>query len=402
MNIRDTVQKNAVKAWISANKIGTLEVATGVGKTFMFLHCLYTMPKNSKTHLFLAEVADRKIDLLENIKKYNKIFKVNVLQDYTLIFKTYQAAYKLKDYEFGLVCGDEIHFALTPQYSKFFNNNKYDALVCLSATVDRQTTYLLENKEITKGELLDNICPICYTYTISEAKQDNVSRNIKVYVICQELDSENKTIKAGSVKNPFFQTEKKAYDYWDLEHQKSWFIEDKKVKALKIQITSAKRSKLLYSLPSKINTIKEILKTVTGRSILFGNSLDSLLEITPNVISSRNTDDQNKRIREDFDQKRLSNIASFKKLLQGANLNDLDNCLIMSYYSSEKDITQRFGRLRMNGNKEGYAFILLTKNTQEEKWFESMIQNLKDFNIQYFNNTEKCLIQYKNDKRKHC
>ena len=71
----------------------------------------------------------------------------------------------------------------------------------------------------------------------------------------------------------------------------------------------------------------------------------------------------------------------------------------MSYYSSEKDIIQRLGRMRKNGDKVGNAFILLTKNTQEIVWFSKMIENLQDFNIIYCDNLKDCLIKYKNNDR---
>ncbi|MGO1820559.1 MAG: DEAD/DEAH box helicase family protein [Senegalia sp. (in: firmicutes)] len=108
---KDIVQKKALNAWLDNGKKGTCEVVTGLGKTFIALHALYTMPKNKKINLFLAEVSNRKKDLLEQIEIYNKIFNRNVLKDYTLKFKCYQGAYKYKDLDLGLVIADKILFA---------------------------------------------------------------------------------------------------------------------------------------------------------------------------------------------------------------------------------------------------------------------------------------------------
>lgn len=392
---QDKIQRKAVEAWLKVNKFGSLEVATGTGKTFMFLHCLYTMPKNDNIHLFLAETIEREKDLLDDINKYNQIFRVDVLKDYNLKFKTYQSVYKLENYNFGLVGADEIHFALSPEYSKFFFNNNYEGIVGLSATIDRDTKYEVDGKKFTKGDLLDKIAPICFTYTLSQAKDDGVGRQLNVYIIQQDLDSVNKTIKVGNVKKPFFQTEKSAYEYWDKEHKRSWFIEDKEVKEFKIRITSTKRSNLLFNLPSKIEITKQLLNNITGKSIVFGNSLDSLLKVTPNTVSSRYSEDKNKAIREAFDNGKINTIGSFKKLLQGANLKELDNCILMSYYSTEKDAIQRWGRLRRNGNKVGNVFILLTNQTQEEVWLSKMLTNLKDFNIIYCKDLNECLEKYR-------
>ncbi|HEX8586140.1 MAG TPA: DEAD/DEAH box helicase family protein [Allosphingosinicella sp.] len=392
---QDEIQKQAVESWLNANKKGTFQVSTGVGKTFMFLHCLHSMPKNDDIHFFLAEVVDRENDLKKDITKYDKIFGTTTRKDYDLKFLTYQSAYKMSEAKVGLVGADEIHNALTPEYSKFFFNNTYDAIVGLSATIDANTSYMIDDKIVRKKDLLDKIAPVCFKYTLSQAKDDGVGRNLNVYVIQQNLDSVNKTIKAGRANKPFYQTEKAAYDYWDREHKKSWYLEDEDLKSLKIRITSTKRSNLLFNLPSKIEAVKQLLPMLKGKTILFGNSLDSLLKITKNVVSSRYTEDQNKAIRDNFDSDKINLIGSFKKLRQGANLVGLTNAIIMSYYSSEVHAVQQWGRLRKDGDKDGNVFILLTMNTQEEVWFTKMTENLTDFNIIYCDSVKDCIQKYK-------
>lgn len=395
---RDDIQHQAKEAWVKNNKKGTLELATGTGKTIAALHCLYTMPKKDGTvHLFLAETVERKQDVLEDIKKFNLLFNVNVLEDYRLLFRTYQAAYKYTDYEFGLIIADEIHFALSPEYSKLFTNNKIQAVVGLSATIDRATKYEVDGKVFTKGDLLDKIAPVCFTYTLADAKNDGIGRVLDVYIVASTLDSVNKNIPAGSMKKRFFQTEEAAYTYWDLEHKKSWFIEDEEMKNMKIRITATKRSNILFNLPSKIAIVHKLLSIISGKTIVFGNSLDSLLKVTKNTVSSRYSEDKNKAIRKDFDEGKINIIGSFKKLLQGANLRNLDNVIVMSYYSKEKDIIQRLGRMRKNGEKVGSAFILLTLGTQEEVWFSAMMSNLTDFNIIYCDNIDDCIKKYNNN-----
>jgi superfamily II DNA or RNA helicase len=399
---RNEIQQKAVEKWLQSNKIGTFELATGTGKTIAALHCLYSMPqKDGKVHLFLAETIEREKDLLSDIEKFNELFGVDVFNDYILKFRTYQGVYKLENYDFGLVIGDELHFCLSPEYSKFFFNNKYDAVVGLSATIDTKTSYDVDNKLFTKGDLLNKIAPICFTYTLAEAKEDGIGRELDIYVIYQELDAVTKNVPAGNKYKKFFQTEYETYNYWDKEHKKSWFILDEQKKELKIRITSHKRSTLIFNLPSKVITVLKLLQQIKGKTIVFGNSLDSLLQVTKDTVSSRYSVDKNKEIRENFDTNKIQTIGSFKKLLQGANLTNLDNCILMSYYSSEKDIIQRLGRMRKNGDKVGNAFILLTKNTQEEVWFYKMIENLHDFNIIYCENVDDCIIKYnKNEKHK--
>lgn len=396
---KDKIQKEALQAWIDSGKKGTVEIVTGLGKTFIFLHALYTMPKNDgKINLFLAETTTREADLEADILKYNKLFNVNVRNDYILQFRCYQTVYKWKKKEFGLVGCDEIHEMLSPEYSHFVYNNTFDGIIGMSATINRKITYEINGKLITKGMMIDDIAPVCYRYSINQGQKEGTSRKLNVYVIYQELDSVNKTVAAGNARTKFFQTEKASYDYWDKEHKRSWFIEDKEMKDMKIRITSTKRSNLLFNLPSKIDTVKQLLKSIEGKTILFGNSLDSLLKVTKNVVSSRYSDDQNKLIRDNFDKGKIDLIGSFKKLRQGANLKELDNCILMSYYSSEVHAVQQFGRLRKNGDKVGNVFILLTKETQEEIWFSKMIENMTEFNLIYCNHVKECVDKLKENE----
>jgi superfamily II DNA or RNA helicase len=155
------------------------------------------------------------------------------------------------------------------------------------------------------------------------------------------LDSVNKTIEAGSKLKRFKTTEKAAYDYWDNEFKKALFMPEA-IKEFKIRTSSAARAKVLYQLPSKIESTKELLKHLPDKTIVFSNDVDSLLKVVKNVVSSKNSKLINEKIRKDFDDNKITHIGSFKMLTQGANLKDLDNVIIMSYYSKELQLQFSF------------------------------------------------------------
>lgn len=295
----------------------------------------------------------------------------------------------------------EIHDSLTPAYSEFYFNNSYDAVIGLSATINKKVEYVDKNNKVfTKGDLLDKIAPVCFKYTMNQGQTEGTSRKLNIYVINHELDEVNKNVKSGNIKKPFYQTEKEAYSYWDKVFKRSLFLEEEEdIKNLKIRVASNKRKDILYKLDSKVTVIKQLLDNINGQSIIFGNSLDSLLKITPNVVSSRNNVSRNNLIRNSFDLGRIKVIGSFKKLEQGANLNQLDNVILHSYYGVEGKIIQRLGRNRMNGNKVGSVFVLVTKDTQEEKWWFNATENMTEFNIINCDNIEDCVMKYKNNEQ---
>lgn len=379
---KDKVQQDALVSWLNAGNRGTLELITGLGKTKIALDAVKLYPEDAKI-LFLAETTGRELELENEQQKWG-------LLGYKIKFACYQSAYKWKDTEWDLVIADEIHDSLTPQYSKFYTNNKYKAIMGLSATIDRKAV-VDEEEMLLKGHLLDRFCPVVYTYGIDEGQEDGTARKLEVYVINHKLDVLTKNVQGGSKAKPFMQTEWSAYQYRDDQFRKAIFSPEH-IKQFKIRTTSAARAKLLYDLPSKIGATKKLLDNLSGKTIIFGNSLSALEQITPNVVSSNNTDDKNKEIRENFDTGMIDHIASFKKLKQGANLVGLDNVIIHSYYGKSKDLIQRIGRLRQNG-EVGKVFVFCTFGTQEVKWLENMFDSTSITKIPCYD-IDDCILKF--------
>ena len=393
-NKRNEIQSNAVMAWSVAGKKGTLNLSTGIGKTFCFIKATQLLPAGS-TILFLAETSQRKFDLYKDIEFFKKLFKYDLTAKHSLTFMCYQSAYKLMNTSWDMVCADEIHMSLTPEYSKFFKNNKYKAILGLSATVDRTTTYVdEEGKEISKGDMVDEFAPVCYKYTLNDAVKDGTTKKLRIFIVNHHLDTEDKNIPAGTKAKPFMTTEKAAYDYWDAEFKRALFLPDGTAKTFKIRNTSAARAKVLYTLKSKVQAVNKLKGELEGKTLIFGNSIDTLLEVTPHVISSKNKDADNEELRKRFDKGYINTIGSFKMLKQGANLKDLDNTIIMSYYSKELDMIQAIGRQRVT-DKIGHVFIYVTAGTQEVKWYKKAMENINNYEEIHCSNTDDCIQKYK-------
>lgn len=397
--IKNKIQNEAVEAWKNNNCIGTLALATGTGKTFCFFKALLSFNLDKKAAknfsvLFLAETTQREIDLRADLIKFSKVVNKDIL-NFNIKFACYQTVYKWENESVNFVCADEIHNSLSPSYSQYFLNNKYDYLLGLSATPDRTVKYTTEDGvEFTKGDLLDKICPIVYTYTLNQSVEDNASRKLNIFVINHHLDMVNKNYVSGTKLKPFLATERAAYDYWDNEFKKSLFIQDQRVKEFKIRTSAAARAKVLYKAKSKATAIEKLLKNLTSKVLIFGNDLDALLEITPNTVSSRNSDIVNRKLRDSFDEGELDVLAANKLLVQGANIKNLDNVIMHSYYSKELQNVQKLGRLR-NSDNQGNVFVFKTANTNEVKWFDKMFENITAYNMIYCDNIEDCITKLK-------
>ena len=376
------VQKDAHEAWIRAGRRGSLQLITGMGKTKIFLDAVKSYPKNAKI-IFLAEVTDRERELRAEQKKWG-------MEDCNIEFACYQTACKWVNREFDLACSDEGDESFTPVYSQFYFNNKIKDLMCLFAYLDTHLVVGEENgRSITKGELCNRIAPICFTYGMKQGQAENTSRHLDIYVIKHKLDDANKNMEAGNKYKKWMQTEKQAYDYADGLFKKAWENKESHEDFM-VKRTAGMRANVLYNLPSKVVATNELLFSLQDKTIIFGNSLSALGKVTPNLISSKNSDTKNEKIRNDFDNGLIQEIASFKKLQQGANLTDLDNVILMSYYSKQKFVIQRTGRLRQNG-ETGKIFVFVTENTQEKKWFDSMFEGMKKLNFIHCENVQECI-----------
>lgn len=390
---RGEIQDVAVATWDKTGRKGTINLSTGIGKTFCFIKATRLLPRGSRI-LFLAETSQREFDLKKDIKFFDDIYGYNLKSRHNLTFMCYQSSYKLTGTEWDLVCADEIHMSLTPQYVKFYENNTYKHILGLSATVDRNTKYEIDGEEISKGLWIDQHAPVIFKYNLNQAVKDGTTKKLRIFIINHALDGLNKNIKAGTKQAPFMTTEKDNYDYWDSQFKKALFLPDGQVKTFKIRTTSAARAKVLYTLPSKVTAVKKLISELQGKTLVFGNSIDILELVTPYVISNKRTDKENAEIRKWFDDGAIDSIGSFKMLKQGANLKNLDNTILMSYYSKELDMIQAIGRQRVSDNI-GNIFIYVTAGTQEVKWYKKAMENINNYEEIHCTSTDDCIQKYK-------
>ena len=378
--LKEQVQNQALEALLKNkqdNKIrGTCEIATGTGKTFIAFKLILELKPSSV--LFLAETTLRWDNILADAEFFKKCYDVHPFEMTNASFACYQSAYEWKNRSFDLVVADEIHDSLSPKYFEFYRNNNYNHLLGLSATIDNQSKYEdSDGNEYTKIDMLNSIAPIVFRYTLQDGINNNTSRKLNVIVIKHHLDAVNKSIavnykdkKTGQPRT-FYQTEKEMYDYYNQKFYQTLYNKNRNEFLFRFFLN--KRNSILYTAPSKMEVVKELLKYL-NRTIIFGNDIASISSLVPTV-SSKNKALVNNKIIYDFNTHKIDVIGSFKMLKQGINLKDLDNVIMHSYYGVQKDFIQRVGRLRQ-ASKDGFVFIILTMNSQEIVWFNRMIAPL--------------------------
>lgn len=384
--LKDEIQNKAVDKWIANDYKGLVLLPPGFGKNILALKALSKLPKGTRL-VFLAETTQRKIDFFKEIEVYEKYF--NSLEDYMIEFATYQAAYRWSCKILDFIVADEVD-VIGESYAKVFENNEYKYVLGLSGTTSDHIEY--DGK--SKLELITNHMPLVYSYDIKQGVEDGLSRKLNVYIIKHKLDTINKVIKGGTKKKPFKTTEFAQHQYLTKAIKQAMFIKEP-TRTIVMRARGGARSKLLYTLPSKIKIVKQLLKTITGKTIIFNNDLDTLYDLTP-TLSSRNTPKENDDIRQQFEDGDIDAIGAFKLMQRGSNVSGLTNIILMSYFGNETAITQMIGRLRKDGTKIGNVFVIVTEDSQELKWFNKIYDVFEQYD-KFEGPLDEILTMYKDN-----
>lgn len=290
-----------------------------------------------------------------------------------------------------IVVMDEVHDSVCPVYHKFALKSLVGTdipVIGLSATIDRKTEYEDNGNTITKMEMLNSFAPICYRYTLTEGMENGTNRELKVYIIRHNL-SNVKKYPVKTKDKSFMSSEQDSYNYYHQQFRKACFMPASSNKDFLVRNAAARRAKILWTLPSKTEQTKKLLSALPGRTILFGNDVPTILSITPNTVCSHYTAEKNKEILDNFQSGKINTIGSFKMLEQGANLKNLQNVVMHSYYGKSKQMIQKLGRLRQDGTV-GNVFIFLTVGTQEDVWFKNMTEDI-NLNCIWCNSATDCI-----------
>lgn len=361
----EDVQKKAYLAWINSGYRGTINVATGVGKTFIAFKCLYKALKQNKVSgrpkvIFYAETDTRKITLEEEIRKFKEIYNLEVDKDFEISFVCYQAAKKLSA---DIKILDEIHFIGEKLAVQF--ENETALIIGLTATTS-ESTIVNEQTGLTKEDIINGIAPVCFRYTLEQGIDEGILSPFITEMVFHTLDNTHRYLKPNK-KSKVLLTEQAYYN------SKNTVKNLPSTNEFMRRLLGRQMAKLLWECKSKAETVKSLLNTLEGKTIIFGVELDLLYEITDNVVSGRQTEEENTNLIEAFNEGKIDLIASSKKLKQGITLEGVTNCILVSYYGTSTDFIQKLGRIvRFVPGKLATLYILITKGTFEETWVEKM------------------------------
>lgn len=347
---KDEIQRAAVEAWLPF-KAGRLQMCTGSGKSRAALLCALAV--EAKKLLIIVPTENLRDN---NWPKELEQWAPGLNAD----FVCYASISKIKNQRYDFVIFDEIH-RLTELSSSFISQNSFTHYVGLTAT---------DPQDPEKLALINAFCPAVFNYSLEQGVEDGVVAPFDLIVLRHFLDDTKLNIKAGSKTKPFYTTEYKQYKYLQYAYNKAY----EEGQLTLANTIARRRMDFLYNLPSKTEAAKKLVPIILpGRALIFCGSINQAEQICEHSYHSQNAKLNNL---EKLKLGEINHLSCIKKLNEGENIDNLDDCLIVQANSKELDLIQRLGRVvRWRPNHRASCYIMVTQNTQDEVWVNQAKEN---------------------------
>lgn len=357
--MREKIQEQALAYIEKHNGHGLLNLAPRVGKTKIAIDYLKNHPEYKKILWVAPSVEMRDTDVPNEFNKWKAktIFKkVNVIH--------WSSLNKENCSDYDCIILDEYHL-ITPNNSVSLTGK----ILGLSGT---------HPVEEDKLEILKQLgLKVIYKLSIDEAVKYGIVAPYEINIIEYYLDDVKKVIDAGNATKQFKTTEYKHYQYLSNKINRIMYS-GKKVPAF----LYINRQRALHTYQSRMNVAREILKQVSGRTLIFTYQINQAEELCKHTYHSQ-TDDTHYV---NFQKEKLDRLALVNMASIGTTFHNMDNCVIVGTNSKAKNFEQKFCRILIpRDNYVAKVYIICALGTQDEAWVSTAVANLNPNNINYIN-----------------
>jgi superfamily II DNA or RNA helicase len=360
---RQDIQFEALGATDGKQKC-SVALGTGVGKTLVGLNYI---ERNSTPLMRILVVAPKKA-IFQSWKDDAEKFNMQHLLG-RIVFTTYLSLNKRDPKDFDIVCLDECH-SLLDSHRGFLQLYK-GKILGLTGTPPRY-------KDSEKGKLVQEFCPVAYTFKADDAIENGILNDYQIIV--HELYLSDEKNYNVVMKNRSFKTsEQQNYLYWGNRLDTG---------SGPVHILRVMRMKAMMEYPSKEKYAKLLFNDVDSKCLLFANTQDQADRLCTHSYHSNNADSEENL--EMFKLGKVKKLSTVLQLNEGINIPDLKQGIIMHAYGNERKASQRIGRLlRLNPDDKAIIHILCYKDTVDEKWVKDALEGFdqtkiiwKNFNVQ--------------------
>jgi superfamily II DNA or RNA helicase len=372
LQIKDQEQRNALNAWAKAGFLGSIIAGTGFGKSRCGILAIGKLLKEGERAIVLVPTTQLQAQFEEEFKKWGY---ENVLPQTTIM--CYQSAHKLQDEHFDIVVCDEVHLGLSPVYRKFFENNTYTKLLCMTATIPEEEEY---------KDYLFKIAPLRYFISLDKCVSLGLVSPYTIICIPVQLseDERKEYVKANNV---FVHAKYKLGQFNAFDNAKRIMsgnmAGDKGAAAMFYNSIKARKNVVQHAVNKVIKASELISKHEEDKILVFSGTnefTDTMAhELGGESYHSNKGKKERVSVLDRFKSGENKILCSTKALNQGFDVPDASVGIIAGLDSKALPMIQRVGRLlRLNKDKTGKIYILYVQDSQEEKWLKSAIRNLSN------------------------
>jgi len=372
---KDKQQRAALNAWARLRCTGSIIAGTGFGKSRCgVLACEYILGRipDAKA-IILVPTIQLQEQFAEEFHKWgcgNYLDRVEIM--------CYQSAYKLQGKEYELVICDEVHLGLSKQYRKFFKNNSYNRLLCMTATIPEDVEYKLE---------LLKMAPKVYEITLDQCVEMGLVSPYEIYCIPLELTFGERLLY-DDIHREFVDHKvalgPDAFNLAKVFIKSPQASSEEKYHAAGFYKTIRERKGLVDTASAKVTKFKELVNNNLDKRIItfgglnaFTDTLAESVDPLAEVYHSKKTLKQRREALRRFKEGEVNVLCSTKALNQGFDIPNANVGIICGLTSKALSMIQRIGRLiRFEEGKIGKIYILYIKNSQEEKWLTNSVRDL--------------------------
>lgn len=369
-------QEQGVQRWVDNKLCGTLNWATGVGKTRGGMMGISRFLKKNPTKSVIVVVPSEPVQKqwVQEIADWNLTSQCSV--------KTMNDTSK-NEYTCTLLVIDEIHKIGAPTLLNIFKNIHYSIILGLTATFER-----LDGKD----EIIRKKCPIVDTITIEEAIKNKWLADYREYEVLIEPED----IEVYRKLNQEFYEHFAFFDHnfplamncatdWkarvalakervkDVHNQETWKDINKQilVHAMGFNRTLQARKKYIYDHPKKVELTNLILEHRQNKKCITFSATVAMAEKIKYgyVYSGKDSKKKGRMTLKEFIKQDGGVLNTVMKLNEGFNCPDISVSVILGFNSSQTAKKQRIGRvIRQKEGKVAEVFTLVLKGTVEEEW----------------------------------
>jgi superfamily II DNA or RNA helicase len=352
---RQDIQFEALAATDGKQKCSVV-LGTGVGKTLVGLNYIN---RNSTPLMKVLVVAPKK-SIFQSWKDDAVKFDMQHLLG-RIVFTTYLSLNKYKPGDFDMVCLDECH-SLLDSHRGFLQLYK-GKILGLTGTPPKY-------KDSEKGKLVNEFCPVVYTFKADDAIENGILNDYQIIVHQLELDT-NKTYPVAMKTKTFKTSEYDNYKYWSNRLETS---------SGPVHILRVMRMKAMMEYPTKERYAKKLMEFITTKCILFANTQEQADRLCQHSYHSNNSESEINL--EMFKKGDITKLSTVLQLNEGVNIPNLRQGIIMHAYGNERKASQRIGRLlRLNPDEKAIVHILCYMGTVDERWVKEALETFDQSKI---------------------